>query len=573
MRRGLLLSATTLLLSPAATSIAADLPPAPVVKAPPPVAVSEFETDFGLRFFFGSGTLRTADPLNGLAPSSTLISRLVYSGLTSYAGEAFGRVDHVSGLFAKGLIGFGTQDSGRLHDEDLPFSSFLGPYSNTLSSVQSGTLSYGNIDLGYSVLRTPGAKLGPFVGYSYYHDGTEVFNCPQLADNPFVGGARCPPNTPVISESATFQSLRLGLSGVFMLTDRLQLTTDVAYLPLVYFSGTDDHFLRDLTFAQSASTGDGVQAEAFLSYALTDAWSVGIGGRYWAWNTRDGTETATGVPQTARFSAERYGGFLQTSYQWGAIAPVAPKEAIYKAPPIVERDWSGFYIGGHVGSGWGDNTWSDPFPSETELLFFETLRGLVLVLGTNPAGFGDVNHVSGPLGGGQIGYNYQLGHTVLGVQVDASAADLRGDGTCFSGLGGANCSTSVDALGTLTGRLGYAWDRTLLYANAGGAWSHLNYSVNLVNLFGGAPSIDADRFGWTVGGGIEYAIDTHWSATLDYNYMDFGSSTFAFGTTPIFVNGPFTFGKTPININQQIQLVKFGVNYKFDSLGPFVVKN
>jgi outer membrane protease len=331
MRR-LFLSATVLSLSPAAISIAADLSPAPIVKAPPPaVAVSQFETDFGLRFFFSSGKLRTADPLESSAPSNILLSRLVYSGLTSYAGEAFGRVDHVSGLFAKGLIGFGSQDSGQLHDEDFPFFSGLGPYSNTLSNDQSGTLSYGNIDLGYSILRTPGAKLGPFVGYSYYHDGTEVFGCPQLADNPIVHG--CPTNSPAISESATFQSLRLGLSGVFMLTDRLQLTADVAYLPLVYFSGTDDHFLCSLIFAQSASTGDGVQAEAVVSYALTAAWSVGIGGRYWAWNTRDGTETASGgVPQTARFSAERYGGFLQTSYQWGAIAPAAEKAAIYKAP-------------------------------------------------------------------------------------------------------------------------------------------------------------------------------------------------------------------------------------------------
>jgi opacity protein-like surface antigen len=197
----------------------------------------------------------------------------------------------------------------------------------------------------------------------------------------------------------------------------------------------------------------------------------------------------------------------------------------------------------------------------------------VLAPGTDVAGFGDVNHVSGPLGGGQIRYNYQLGHTVVGVEVDASAADLRGDGTCFSGLGGANCSTSVDALATLIGRLGYAWGRTLLYANAGGAWSHLNYTVNLVNLFGGEPSIDADRFGWTVGGGIEYAIDPHWSALLEYNYMDFGGSTFTFANAPIFVNGPVTFGRTPINISQQIQLVKFGVNYKFDFLGPVVAKD
>jgi hypothetical protein len=101
MRR-LFLSATVLLLSPAAISIAADLSPAPIVKAPPPVAVSQFETDFGLRFFFSSGRLRTADPLESSAPSNILLSRLVYSGLTSHAGEAFGRVDHVSGLFAKG---------------------------------------------------------------------------------------------------------------------------------------------------------------------------------------------------------------------------------------------------------------------------------------------------------------------------------------------------------------------------------------------------------------------------------------------------------------------------------------
>ncbi|MGA7485537.1 MAG: hypothetical protein WBW74_01150 [Xanthobacteraceae bacterium] len=77
----------------------------------------------------------------------------------------------------------------------------------------------------------------------------------------------------------------------------------------------------------------------------------------------------------------------------------------------------------------------------------------------NVAGFGDTTHAAGPLGGGQIRYNVQRGQWVLGVEAEASVAEVWGENTCFSGLVGLNCQRAVAARGAVTGRLGYAWDR------------------------------------------------------------------------------------------------------------------
>ena len=140
-----------------------------------------------------------------------------------------------------------------------------------------------------------------------------------------------------------------------------------------------------------------------------------------------------------------------------------------KAPIAVAgpMNWTGFYIGGHLGGGWSDAHWSDPFGTTI------SPSGA-----PNVAGFGDVTHATGPLGGGQIGANWQIGQWVLGAEADASAADLRGENTCFSGIGGINCGHVVNDLETVTGRLGYAWDRSLLYAKGGAAWAETSYNLN-----------------------------------------------------------------------------------------------
>jgi opacity protein-like surface antigen len=297
--------------------------------------------------------------------------------------------------------------------------------------------------------------------------------------------------------------------------------------------------------------------EASLGYAVTDAWNVGIGGRYWAWNMRTGTVTfdflgSTGPPpiEPARFSSERYGVFVQTSYKWGDTAAAAAAARIPTNAPLVAAapmNWTGFYVGAHLGAGWSNGRWSDPLGS-TPADF-----GLF-----NVAGFGDAIHTTGPLGGGQVGFDLQSGQFVFGVEADVDAAALRGENTCFSGIGGINCQRIVGSLGTITGRLGYAWDRSLAYAKGGGVWTNTTYNLNANTnaLTLGIGSTHVMAWGWTVGGGVEYALANAWTARIEYDHTDVSGATITFPTVAV-INAQ------RISVRQWIDVVKLGVNYKF----------
>jgi opacity protein-like surface antigen len=533
---------------------------APVWKAPPPLN-TDWEVETGARLWFSSG--RDGEgPL--FSPSLSLISRLVYGGLDALSGETFARVDHASGFFVKGSLGAGGSNNGHLNDEDFPGNKV---YSDTLASG-SGHIGYATIDLGYNFLTAPGAKVGAFVGYNYYAQAINTYGCAQLA-----GDTVCAPAVQSsllgLTENDNFNSLRVGLTSEVMLTDRLRLGADAAYVPWVTYAGLDDHLLRQLLGPDASNSGNGVMLEAILDYKITAAWNVGIGGRYWAWNMNTGTSgfnflttPASNTVEPSRYSTERYGAFVQTSYRWGEPEPPAEGSAVPTKAPVMAAapmNWTGFYVGGHLGGGFSDDRWSDPFGPTVGAGGF-----------INVAGFGDTTHATGPLGGGQIGANWQIGQLVLGAQADASAANLRGENTCFSGLGGINCQHTVDALGTLTGRFGYAWDRSLAYVKGGGAWTETTYDLlgDTSALALGAGSTNLNIWGWTVGGGIEYALTNHWTALAEYDHI--GLPTTAVGFPAVAVINAQT-----ISVKQTIDLFKLGVNYKFDlaSLGATAAKN
>jgi opacity protein-like surface antigen len=230
--------------------------------------------------------------------------------------------------------------------------------------------------------------------------------------------------------------------------------------------------------------------------------------------------------------------------------PAAAGDMPIKAPMLAAgpMDWTGFFVGGHMGGGYSDDNWSDPFGSTAIAGGF-----------TDVAGFGDTTHATGPLGGGQIGTDWQIGRVVMGIQADASAADLRGENTCFSGLGGINCQHTVNALGTITGRVGYAWDRSLVYVKGGGAWTVTGYDLlantNVLKL--GTGSADLDSWGWTVGGGIEYALTNHWTALVEYDHIGVPTTVVAFPTVA-------TIDTATISVKQTVDLFKLGVNYRFN---------
>jgi outer membrane immunogenic protein len=236
-----------------------------------------------------------------------------------------------------------------------------------------------------------------------------------------------------------------------------------------------------------------------------------------------------------------------------------------KAPPAAVPagyDWSGIYLGAHVGGAWATNDLSDPG------LGFLALAGFgVPVVQTTDS--------SGVIGGIQGGWNYQFGRFVLGTELDFSWADVNGTSTSTFApaiLGpGTSISRSLTAntdwIGTSTLRLGYARDRVLFYSKVGAAFAHTNYTSTWVGNGPGGGTLftgtgDKTNVGWTVGFGAEWAFWNNWSAKLEYDYMNFGSKTIPINGVigPGVINAPGSFG---VVNEQQINEVKFGINYKF----------
>jgi len=465
--------------------------------------------------------------------------------LTGTSEELFARMDHASGLFAKGNLGAGTVSSGQLNDEDFPAGADV--YSNTLSNG-SGNLSYGTVDVGYTFLTRLFARAGAFIGYNYYAENLNIYNCTQLA-----GSSTCVPSTLlnnllVLSENDTFNSLRMGLSSELGLTNKWTLASEVAYLPVVHFKGLDMHNARQLVGPEAANNGDGAMLETSLNYQVNNLWSMGLGGRFWTWNMHNGSllfdflGTDDLIEEPARFNAERYGVFLQVNYHPLDLDTVqSDSDAV---------NWNGLFIGGSLGGAWSNSDWSDPFASTI-------LAGYV-----NAAGFGDYVRSSGPLGGLDLHLNWQTGHLVYGLAGSISGADIRGDNTIFSGIGGINGHEQSNYLGTLVARLGTTLNRSLLYLNAGGAVLNTQYTIlgNTAILNLGWGTQELNTWGWTGGVGVEYALTDSWNTSVEYDYITIPNHALSFPTVAVI-------NEQNSSNHKNLSLFKLGVNYKFDVSG------
>jgi opacity protein-like surface antigen len=284
--------------------------------------IPEAEVEVGGRVWYSSGRFqKDLSTAQSQTMPGLLVSRLTYDS-TAASGELFGRIDTASNIFVKGFVGGGKILSGTMHDEDWVVFNYEVPYSNTQSTV-GGDIAYATFDVGYSLFRGPSANVGGFIGFNYYEENKSAYGCSQIA-NPFSDCAPAlPSSTLLITEDDKWYSLRIGVNGVVTLADHLKLTADAAYLPAVTFRGTDDHLLRTdvpSTISPENGVGQGVQIEAILSYAFSNAFSVGAGGRYWAMWVPSANTNAFGTPcpcQGLPVSTERYGGFVQASYKFG----------------------------------------------------------------------------------------------------------------------------------------------------------------------------------------------------------------------------------------------------------------
>ncbi|MGX9980607.1 hypothetical protein [Methylobacterium fujisawaense] len=297
---------------------------------PPPSSTgpATWGLEAGLRYFFSSGSPRErlGDPY---APGQ-LNSRLTYAKTDAHAGETFVRLDHnPTGLFAKGFLGAGGVTGGRLADEDFPPVEV--PYSKTHSPIKDGDIGYGVIDFGYDVLHRDGFKLGGFLGYQYFSELYNGYGCRQVARGDICASHPQPASIKTLGEIMQWNALRVGIIGEARF-DRVRLSLEGAYLPVVSLSGVDRHWNRpNINPGAESGRGGGYFLEGIASYDLTPAVSVGVGGRYWRMQTDKASTTAFAfsLPSPMKFQTERYGGFVQLSYKLAdfgfgdAAAPVA----------------------------------------------------------------------------------------------------------------------------------------------------------------------------------------------------------------------------------------------------------
>jgi outer membrane immunogenic protein len=212
--------------------------------------------------------------------------------------------------------------------------------------------------------------------------------------------------------------------------------------------------------------------------------------------------------------------------KWGAVIGSVALAALTSLParaadmtPVVQRTatsgyipaqffWTGFYLGAGVGGGWGHSTFVDPFGS----IASPSLKGFLL--------------------GGVAGINYQISSIVVGVEGDFVGSLAKG--TTIDPIGNA-LQTQVFWTASFTGRLGWAFDRLLIYGKGGAAFEYDRDSVT--QNTGVAVVGSTTRAGWTVGAGVEYAFTEHWTTRLEYDYLRFPSKGSVFSGPALNVAG------------------------------------
>jgi outer membrane immunogenic protein len=244
----------------------------------------------------------------------------------------------------------------------------------------------------------------------------------------------------------------------------------------------------------------------------------------------------------------------------------------FAAPPAPAFSWTGFYIGGNAGYGWGN--------AKEDVTYVQPL------FGATPPGFSqsESTKLNGIIGGAQIGYNWHaVPNWVFGIEADWQGAGQKGDDafptfhyTVFpftSGTVDVATGAKISWFGTVRGRVGYAWDRWLVYATGGFAYGRVSASastaetsianapgITFVSVGTSASSDASTKAGWAVGGGIENALTDKWTWKIEYLYLSLGSLDLA-------TSGPIYIGEsTTVHANFVNHVVRFGLNYKFS--GP-----
>jgi opacity protein-like surface antigen len=221
-----------------------------------------------------------------------------------------------------------------------------------------------------------------------------------------------------------------------------------------------------------------------------------------------------------------------------------------ETPFAARFTWTGCYLGGHLGGGFAHKDITDPAQLvQDSFLGPGSTTGITTV---SPA-------PNGVVIGGQIGCDYQFAPSwLVGIEGAASGSTMKASRTVGLPLGNPDTAlvqAKTDFLTSVTGRLGYAFDNVLLYAKGGVAMAADRYDVT--GSFAGTPfgfvGLE-NRFGWTAGGGVEWAFSPHWSASVEYDYYQFGHRVIAMSDpTNVFLGN--------VDVRQNIQVIKVGANF------------
>jgi opacity protein-like surface antigen len=205
------------------------------------------------------------------------------------------------------------------------------------------------------------------------------------------------------------------------------------------------------------------------------------------------------------------------------------------AIPATVNDWSGFYLGANFGGAFAREDVSTPLGT----------------FSTDP---------SGVLGGFQAGYNVPLSSDWLfGFEAEVDLTAAQGSVNFTSPAAAFSLTGNHNWYDIVSGRFGYVAGPWLFYAKGGAAWLNADYRVTVNSGLGGAATVTSNRAGWTIGTGAEYFFDPGWSAKLEYSFLDFGSTAYAFGVAGL--GAPSTF-------NTRVHEVKAGVNYHWPTAMP-----
>ncbi len=238
-----------------------------------------------------------------------------------------------------------------------------------------------------------------------------------------------------------------------------------------------------------------------------------------------------------------------------------------KAPALAPvSNWSGFYVGGNLGYGWGDGN--------TDVSFLAPLAA------ANGAGINNTSlgaRSKGVIGGAQAGYNWQIGSLVTGLEADIQGSGIKGSASSTNLTGFRLIPTDgmvissepkLSWFGTVRGRLGVTvTPELLLYGTGGLAYGHVDASANFLvpgdgpndPPFVGPTSVSKTKVGWTAGAGAEWMFAHNWSAKLEYLYVDLGNEP-AFGN--MFATD--TVDKVGYTWRFRENITRVGVNYHFN---------